>query len=97
MTEKKRGLTFEDIEAVAAFGNHLYADQIDINEVRAEAEKATSGFPDDPGVPVEVDDPDVAPGMAMNDSIEAAATPDDIDNGEYTDVTRLYLDRTPED
>jgi len=43
-------------------------------------------------------EPTVAPGMNMNDdALEKQATPQDIRKDDATSVTRLFLDRTPED
>ena len=42
------------------------------------------------------DVPNIAPGMNMHDELEEKATEEEIDKGEFTSVTRLYLDRTPE-
>jgi hypothetical protein len=42
-------------------------------------------------------EPKVAPGTDTHGSLEANATEEEIERGEYTRVTRLYLDRTPED
>lgn len=42
-------------------------------------------------------EPTVAPGMNTSDPLEEEASEDDIRRGEYTEVTRLYLDRTPEE
>lgn len=42
--------------------------------------------------------PTVAPGMNMNDdALEKEATEEEKRRGEVTPVTRLFLDRTPED
>lgn len=43
------------------------------------------------------DEPTVAPGMNMQDQIEEKATAEEVERGDSTSVTRLYLDRTPED
>ncbi|MDD9265406.1 hypothetical protein ACFPES_00010 [Paenibacillus sp. GCM10023248] len=45
----------------------------------------------------EHDEPTIAPGMNTHDLLEKKATEEDVENGEATSVTRLYLDRTPED
>jgi hypothetical protein len=42
-------------------------------------------------------EPTIAPGMNTHDPLEKKATEEDIENGDATSVTRLYLDRTPED
>jgi hypothetical protein len=42
-------------------------------------------------------EPTVAPGMNTSDPLEEKATEQDIREGNYTEVTRLYVDRTPED
>ncbi|WP_197080973.1 hypothetical protein [Gordoniibacillus kamchatkensis] len=42
-------------------------------------------------------EPTIAPGMNTHDALEEKATEQDIEQGEYTEVTRLFLDRTPED
>lgn len=42
-------------------------------------------------------DPTVAPGMNTHDSLEEKASEVEVEKGEYTSVTRLFLDRTPED
>ncbi|WP_199620094.1 hypothetical protein [Paenibacillus alkalitolerans] len=41
-------------------------------------------------------EPNIAPGM-QNDELERAATEEERREGETTEVTKLYLDRTPED
>ncbi|MFD0871281.1 Uncharacterised protein [Chlamydia abortus] len=41
--------------------------------------------------------PTLAPGMNMHDEMEEEASEREIEQGESTSVTRLYLDRTPED
>ncbi|WP_182304233.1 hypothetical protein [Cohnella cholangitidis] len=43
------------------------------------------------------DEPTIAPGMNMNDELEEKATQKEIDQGDNTTVTRLFLDRTPKD
>ncbi|MBD2867128.1 hypothetical protein [Paenibacillus arenilitoris] len=43
------------------------------------------------------DEPTVAPGMNTHDQIEEKATEKEIKEGDSTSVTRLFLDRTPED
>lgn len=42
-------------------------------------------------------EPTIAPGMHTSDPIEENATEEEIEEGQYTEVTRLYIDRTPED
>ena len=42
-------------------------------------------------------EPTIAPGMNMHDPLEEQATEEEIEKGDVTSVTRLYLDRTPED
>jgi hypothetical protein len=42
-------------------------------------------------------EPTIAPGMNMNDELEEEATDKEIKNEDSTSVTRLFLDRTPED
>ncbi|MFC7751065.1 hypothetical protein ACFQWB_14165 [Paenibacillus thermoaerophilus] len=42
-------------------------------------------------------EPTVAPGMDTHNSLEAEPTDEELAKGEYTRVTRLYLDRTPDD
>jgi hypothetical protein len=44
-----------------------------------------------------VREPTIAPGMNTHDPLEEKASEEDIRQGEYTEVTRLFLDRTPED
>ncbi len=39
----------------------------------------------------------VAPGMNTHDPLEKKATNKEIKQGDFTEVTRLFLDRTPED
>ncbi len=41
--------------------------------------------------------PTLAPGMNTSDPLEEEATEKEKRRGDYTEVTRLYLDRTPED
>ncbi|MBP1967136.1 hypothetical protein [Paenibacillus aceris] len=43
------------------------------------------------------DEPTIAPGMNTHDPLEEKATEEEIEKGDATSVTRLYLDRTPED
>ena len=42
-------------------------------------------------------EPTVAPGMNTHDAIEEKATAEEQRRGDYTEVTRLYLDRTPDE
>ncbi|PZE20862.1 hypothetical protein [Paenibacillus xerothermodurans] len=42
-------------------------------------------------------EPTLAPTMDTHNPLEEKATPEEIRQGEYTMVTRLYLDRTPDD
>ncbi|WP_169751039.1 hypothetical protein [Paenibacillus beijingensis] len=43
------------------------------------------------------DEPTIAPGTDTHNSLEEEATEEEKQRGDYTEVTRLYLDRTPED
>lgn len=43
------------------------------------------------------DEPTIAPGMNTHDDLEKKATEEEVDEEDYTSVTRLFLDRTPED
>ncbi|MBW7455901.1 hypothetical protein ACFOLF_02870 [Paenibacillus sepulcri] len=42
-------------------------------------------------------EPTVAPEMDTHNSLEEEPTEEERERGDYTEVTRLYLDRTPED
>lgn len=42
-------------------------------------------------------EPTVAPGMDTHNTLEEEPTKQELEEGDYTEVTRLYLDRTPED
>ncbi|MFE5323496.1 hypothetical protein ACFQ88_32920 [Paenibacillus sp. NPDC056579] len=42
-------------------------------------------------------EPTIAPGMNTHDPLEEKATEDEVHEGDSTLVTRLYLDRTPEE
>lgn len=42
-------------------------------------------------------EPTIAPGMNTHDQLEEKATEQEIEQGESTSVSRLFLDRTPED
>jgi hypothetical protein len=50
-----------------------------------------------PNVKRERHEPTIAPGMNMQDDLEERAEEQEVDAGNYTSVTKLYLDRTPED
>lgn len=43
------------------------------------------------------EEPTIAPGMNMHDELEEKASEEEVQQGESTAVTRLYLDRTRED
>lgn len=42
-------------------------------------------------------EPSVAPSMYGHDPLEEKATKEEVEKGDYTKVTRLFLDRTPEE
>ncbi|QRG65134.1 hypothetical protein [Brevibacillus choshinensis] len=42
-------------------------------------------------------EPTVAPSMNGHDPLEEEATAKEVEAGDYTSVTKLFLDRTPED
>lgn len=42
-------------------------------------------------------EPTIAPGTNTHNPLEEEATEEEIERGEFTEVTRLYVDRTPED
>ncbi|MED4604172.1 hypothetical protein P9314_26445 [Paenibacillus validus] len=42
-------------------------------------------------------EPTVAPGMNTHDPLEEKATEQEVRQGESTPVTRLFVDRTPDD
>jgi hypothetical protein len=42
-------------------------------------------------------EPTIAPGMNMHDQLEEKPTDKEIEEGDTTSVTRLYLDSTPEE
>ncbi|GEC89421.1 MULTISPECIES: hypothetical protein [Brevibacillus] len=42
-------------------------------------------------------EPTVAPSMNGHDPLEEKATEEEVEKGDYTKVTRLFLDRTPEE
>lgn len=78
---------FENLTAYAKLGSEQFDDQIDLNEAKEALDKAETSDPDS----------QIAPGMMMNDPLEEQATPNEISSGDSTEVTRLYLDRTPRD
>ncbi|GAA3406147.1 hypothetical protein ACFFNY_25540 [Paenibacillus hodogayensis] len=41
-------------------------------------------------------EPTIAPGMDTHNTLEDEPTEEERRRGEYTEVTRLFLDRTPE-
>lgn len=43
------------------------------------------------------DEPTVAPSMYGHDPLEEKASEQEIEKGDYTSVTKLFVDRTPED
>lgn len=43
------------------------------------------------------EEPNIAPGMNTHDSLEEKASEKEVKHGDSTSVTRLFLDRTPED
>lgn len=43
------------------------------------------------------EEPTIAVGMNTHDRLEEKASEEDAEKGESTTVTRLYIDRTPED
>ncbi|AEI46186.1 hypothetical protein [Paenibacillus mucilaginosus] len=45
----------------------------------------------------EQDEPTIAPGMNTHDPLEEKASESEVSQGDSTQVTRLYLDRTPQD
>lgn len=45
----------------------------------------------------EHDEPTIAPGLNTHDPLEENASRKEIEHGNSTTVTRLYLDRTPEE
>lgn len=49
------------------------------------------GYPGSCGV----EQPTVAPSMDTHNTLEEDATEEEVRNNDYTEVTRLYLDRTP--
>lgn len=42
-------------------------------------------------------EPTIAPGRDTHNTLEAEATEKEKESGDTTEVTQLYLDRTPED
>ncbi|WP_158289696.1 hypothetical protein [Paenibacillus flagellatus] len=42
-------------------------------------------------------EPTLAPGMNTSDPLEERASEEDVRRGNSTEVTRLYLDRTPDE
>lgn len=42
-------------------------------------------------------EPTIAPGMETNDDLREEAAEDEVEHGEYTEVTQLIIDRTPSD
>lgn len=42
-------------------------------------------------------EPTMAPGMNTHDELEEKATEQEVEHGQSTSVSRLFLDRTPED
>ncbi|WP_199929521.1 hypothetical protein [Brevibacillus brevis] len=42
-------------------------------------------------------EPTVAPSMYGHDPLEEKATEKEVEKGDYTKVTRLFVDRTPEE
>lgn len=42
-------------------------------------------------------EPTIAPGMDTHNSLEEEATDEEKKHGDTTEVTQLFLDRTPED
>jgi hypothetical protein len=42
-------------------------------------------------------EPTIAPGMSLHDELEEKATEKEIEKNDSTTVTRLFLDRTPEE
>ncbi|WP_426455248.1 hypothetical protein ACP26L_34635 [Paenibacillus sp. S-38] len=43
------------------------------------------------------DEPTIAPGMNTHDPLEEKASESEVSQGDSTQVTRLYLDQTPQD
>ncbi|MEJ9218390.1 hypothetical protein P4H46_09385 [Paenibacillus glucanolyticus] len=43
------------------------------------------------------DEPTIAPGMETNDDLRIEAAEDEVERGNYTEVTQLIIDRTPSD
>ena len=42
-------------------------------------------------------EPTVAPSMNGHDPLEETATEEEVEKGDFTEVTRLFVDRTPEE
>ncbi|WP_170308059.1 hypothetical protein [Paenibacillus dakarensis] len=42
-------------------------------------------------------EPTVAPGLDSNGMLREEATREEVERGDYTEVTQLIIDRTPED
>lgn len=43
------------------------------------------------------EEPTIAPGMETNDDLREEATDEEIQRGDYTEVTQFVIDRTPDD
>lgn len=43
------------------------------------------------------DEPTVAPGMDNYDMLREEATEEEVERGDYTEVTQFIIDRTPEE
>lgn len=43
------------------------------------------------------DEPEFAPGVSTQNSLEADATDKEKESGDFTEVTELYIERVPED
>jgi hypothetical protein len=41
-------------------------------------------------------EPNIAPGMSDHQELEEKAAEEEINEGDFTSVTQLYLDRTPD-
>ncbi len=46
---------------------------------------------------VNPDEPTIAPSIDTHNTLEEEATPEEKERGDSTEVTHLYLDRTPEE
>ncbi|GIO89773.1 hypothetical protein [Paenibacillus lactis] len=42
------------------------------------------------------EEPTIAPGMETNDDLREEATDEEIQRGDYTEVTQFVIDRTPD-